>query len=265
MKLRGSSEQDESVINFLKSEEFSAIIDNIVKTRISDLQQEISTLKIEVQNIRKSNIDLVKLLTNIPKNVTLFQNKEENNFCNSSNYSPEYNEKVLEKPLEDKKSVCQAETDNYKNKNKPTHTYKKEIHQTRSINKYKNENYTVIGAAIQGDQENQEEDITFEGEERKIWLHLDRCKSEVKVEHIKKYLQKKCPRERFIVESLRKSDNPSFKIGAPQHLEESLFTSSFWPKDVVIRPFKFFRPFHPSRQPHTYRYASRNSRFQRQY
>lgn len=244
MKLRNSPEFESAVITFLKSDEFSKMIDSIVKTRVSEMQNEINRLEMEIKNIRQSNIDLVSLLTNKSEKTHEPIREEHSNVFDNFD-DTQYSVKTIF-PNTLTKDVKSDRQQNRKSNEQKSVSLRKH---TKS---FKNKKSIIVGAAIQDDTESlgTSEDVLFEGDERKIWLYVDRCKSEVGAEHIRKYLLRKCPGENFVIEPLRKTGNPSFKVGVPYHLEEQVYAASFWPKDIIVKPFRFFRFNEQYRQRH---------------
>ncbi|KAG5872066.1 hypothetical protein JTB14_026760 [Gonioctena quinquepunctata] len=73
------------MITFLKSEEFAHIIKTCVNEETKKLQEEIISLKQEVNNIRDSNINLVKLLDHSKDHTRMEQCT--NDWKNTSNHN----------------------------------------------------------------------------------------------------------------------------------------------------------------------------------
>jgi neutral trehalase len=87
-------------------------------------------------------------------------------------------------------------------------------------------------------------DSGFSAPERKIWLHISRCKSDTTIDQVKNHQHKKWPQLTFEIEKLQsKSSNSSFKVST-QYAKELLtlfYTPSNWPEGVVIKQLRFFR------------------------
>ncbi|CAH0564878.1 unnamed protein product [Brassicogethes aeneus] len=86
----------------------------------------------------------------------------------------------------------------------------------------------------------------FAAADRKAWLYIGGCKKGTESKQIIKYLEEKHQETSFIVEEIpkrseNKSQNMSFKVGFPLSLLEELNKPEFWPRDIIIRRFKFFR------------------------
>lgn len=116
----------DAIISFLKSDEFQEIIRDVVISETQKLNDIIEDLKIEVENLKQSNIELVKLFDNgkIPINN---KNLVKNNFSAAVNLTPanktpakkvevKASKKTLnaDKHLQDKKPEYQR----YKNRSK---------------------------------------------------------------------------------------------------------------------------------------------------
>lgn len=83
---------------------------------------------------------------------------------------------------------------------------------------------------------------SFTATERKIWLYVGKCKQNTTEEQIKMYLERKCPEKTFVINKLNsKGFNASFRVGAEIALKDVLYDPSFWPKDILIKQYKFFR------------------------
>lgn len=79
--------------------------------------------------------------------------------------------------------------------------------------------------------------------EKKIWLFIGKVKDHVTEEMVTKYLQNKVG-ERYIsvkeIDTYKKiKDNRCFKIGMSYDLKEEAYTSSFWPRGVVVYRYDF--------------------------
>ncbi|KAJ3655985.1 hypothetical protein Zmor_015092 [Zophobas morio] len=58
----------ETVISFLKSNTFSSILRKAIEAATVSLRDEIRSLKQELNNVKSSNVDMIKMLTDYPKN-----------------------------------------------------------------------------------------------------------------------------------------------------------------------------------------------------
>lgn len=82
---------------------------------------------------------------------------------------------------------------------------------------------------------------------KRAWFHLSRVKSETTEEEVRTYLEGKFPTQKsFIIEKQEsKGRNASFKIGADFHLKDDMMDGSFWPRNVVVKRFLFWKEKNP--------------------
>lgn len=257
---RKTGNADENlIINFLESKAFSNIIDKSVNKHICELLDKINKLETEVKILRESNIDLIRLLTNSERTDNFVKNDAQSLFNNSME-TIKSNETVIEQNIESNINTltrnCKAGDDNeytLVRKNKKEHRRD----ELKNQNKNTHEKKIITGSSTEHNDK-----ISFGGRERKIWLHVSRCEPEVQVEDIKNYLEDKCSGRQFIVEPLQKRGYPSysFKIGAPSDLESMLYSACFWPRNIQIKEFEFFRP-QPNKRGYSNRKFHGNTRF----
>lgn len=99
------TERNESIINFLKSSEFLDLIQEIIKSETSALREEIASLRGEVQIIRESNVELLKLLTSQPGNFNIkSKNSQAESIERKTTEKMTFAEKVSSNKKENKKS-----------------------------------------------------------------------------------------------------------------------------------------------------------------
>lgn len=98
----------------------------------------------------------------------------------------------------------------------------------------KNQRRVIIGT---GKPEND-----FMGAPRNAWIYIGRVKSDITEEKVSKYLKSKHPNSAFICEKLpSKGPYAAFKIGIEFQLLETIMDPNFWPTNVTVRRFNFFR------------------------
>ena len=86
--------------------------------------------------------------------------------------------------------------------------------------------------------ENNDEDI--QAAQRNAWLFIGRLKEGTRAENIKKFLQKKGIQGEIECEELRsRGKNKAFKLGIPYDYLEEVQDPLFWPKEIIIRRFRF--------------------------
>ncbi|KAG5867076.1 hypothetical protein JTB14_034986 [Gonioctena quinquepunctata] len=85
----------------------------------------------------------------------------------------------------------------------------------------------------------------FGGEERKVWLYINRVKRSATAEMVKKYMEKKSgfEKENIEVRELPTNENrlKAFVVTAPLSRKDELYDRSFWPNYVGINRFDFNR------------------------
>lgn len=84
----------------------------------------------------------------------------------------------------------------------------------------------------------------FSGALRRAWLYVGRAHKNTTEQHVTQHLKMNFPNKDFTVEALPVSETAnsvSFKVGADISLLDQLSQPEVWPKDVVVRRFKFFR------------------------
>lgn len=90
------------------------------------------------------------------------------------------------------------------------------------------------------------ETSTLAAADRLAWLYVGRCRSETTEQDITEYLRQKMPSHRFFVNEIKKHEsnqniNKSFRVGVEFLLLTELMKPEFWPKNIVIRKYQFFR------------------------
>nr|CAI5867301.1 unnamed protein product [Callosobruchus analis] len=133
--------------------------------------------------------------------------KELNNIqLNTSKTSTSSNDTVVEQKQQFSRSIKKGSTS--KNILSQIEINKQgELHRPRNINKQ------VVGTLESDNSENS----SFQAEEKKIWIHVDRCKAGVQGEAVKKFLEKTFPGKLFTVDLLRREGCPSFKAFKWRH------------------------------------------------
>lgn len=86
----------------------------------------------------------------------------------------------------------------------------------------------------------------FSAADKKAWLYIDNVNKEANENDIKIFLNDKFPSAKFEIEEIakheqNKSSNKSFKIGFDFSILSEMQNSEIWPKNVIVRRFKFFR------------------------
>lgn len=78
--------------------------------------------------------------------------------------------------------------------------------------------------------------------EKRVWLYVGRCRSDLTEDRMRAFLQGKKPGYNFEITKLTtRGVNASFKIGVSNQLKEDVYDPSFWPANILIKRFRFFR------------------------
>lgn len=246
------SKQEETIISFLKSNEFKEIIISCVKSETKKLEVRIATLENEVKTLRESNIDLVRLLTssdyqnntilNKPSGTQKIINAGEINKSGTTENKVTENKQLI---IEDKKSEArnpkkymqgkQEYNDETKQNNIELNTQddndegRWEFPRQRSRRRNNN--------IIYGKGNN---DTTFKGVVRYIDYHVFRCPLDLSSGEIVKYLSSqnipdvKCES----MNSRYPEQYTSFKISVPANHVEKFKNPNIWPEYVGIDRFR---------------------------
>ena len=91
----------------------------------------------------------------------------------------------------------------------------------------------------------------FSAAEKKAWVYISRCNKGSTVDGLKKYLGHKLPNistNNYDISIISHDDSKfiSFKLGFHFDLQPQIMDSTFWPKNVIIKRFRFFRNTHTS-------------------
>lgn len=234
-----------TVINFLKSDTFATLVKELLEAQFNDFKAKISSLEKEVYSLRQSNTELAKLVSSGSSQLA----NVNDNLYDYSNDTVLSDDSVfnINVQINRKKNGSKTDSANF------TPKYKKQTKERQAFQQNKYDDLDVVGSCC--DEKNK--DIPFTGAARKIWLYVDRCEAGVKPEHVNEYLNRRCPGKNFVVEPVRQNEfRPSFRVGAQPELEPVLRQPTFWPKDIIVRRFKFFRT-----NPKAHRLEPRNVNF----
>ena len=245
-----------SVVDFLKSEEFTNIIKTIVKCETDELQKQIDELKTEVVCLRESNIELVNLLTNVnqagmPLSISKNKNLNVSNKNINDNRTYQLNKNKSETNISTK---TKAESSNKKsdgNKtdfismdkiesnierennslNKGAHTPEeaKWVYPRRKTRRNKN---TVIYGKADGD-------TTFKGVVKYLDYHVYRFPPNFNENDVIEYLSSKnisevkCEK----MQSRYPNQYSSFKVSVSIKQDTDFRNPKIWPQYIVINRF----------------------------
>jgi hypothetical protein len=267
-----------NMVNITRSNTVNRDLEHFIEKLLSEKTREvthkISELETQVKNLTDSNRELVKLLTSegtrsqflcstcgSPGKVTMSENesvgdKEEKKKSDSSvstvitnvdkaNTKNSQIEIIKQQSDLPGKAESWKENPNKSEKGQQKHSKKTEKAKTPQVKKRQRTDFQIKGTDnAQNSVDSTTEDPGFSAPERKIWLHISRCKSDTTIDQVNSHLHKKWPQLAFEVEKLQsKGSNSSFKVST-QYDKELLtlfYTPSNWPEGVVIKQFRFFR------------------------
>lgn len=205
------------------SKEVLRVMEDIVKKHTQKLLTEISSLKTQVQKLTESNEDL-KMLLNERKEPPC---APENDVGNSSQARNFHKSTISDDSAANKKQEQKGEPKSRKTADGMVIKSKQSEFVSAKI---------VRGTAL--DEGGSHE---FSAAVRKTWLYVGRCRPETTEEHITSWLTDKFPGRSFTASPLQSKGYPSFRVGADAAIEDVLYEASTWPKDVLVKRFKFFR------------------------
>lgn len=240
--LRSSGEKYEDTIAFIKSEEYAAIMQGIinaaVEKEVSHLKLIINELRNEIDILKQSNVDMIRLYANnadlnVNKNIKISKNinKITEPVRDISTTQALFAEKVKavrpEKSLEniEKEKIIQSPMTNGKNtqlSDWKTVSYKKAGNNRR--------NNSVFGTT---------ENTSIKGVQSYVHYHICKLEPEVEAENIVEYLKGKninsvkCEK----IASKRPDEYSSFKVSVPHTHKEQMLDPQLWPINVCINPF----------------------------
>lgn len=230
--LRSNSEKSEDVISFLKGESFEALIRSVVNKEVALLQREITSLKSQVEILKQSNIDLIRLLTGSGKsNVDTVVLNNEVNVETPTTFKKQ--QTFAEKVKADKK-------ENIENTRTPEPTIFKTITnsetdkwQTVAKKPKKNKIINTVYGSV--------ENTTIKGATQYSHFHVTGLEPDVSEEDVKNYLKAKdidnikCSK----MIAKRPEEYSSFKLSVPFVYKEQIKSSDTWPLYVRVNPFLY--------------------------
>lgn len=238
---------------------------NFTETIKTLVENEIGKLKREIEVLRESNVDLIKLYTQTPSNITkkppiiLNHSKKQNNNKGLS-------DKSVSPRTQDKESVVSKTPKKTPMKpNQPESTGE----DFKEVKSRKQKRRAKIGTGEINEEDNLE--VRFEGrqepkkEEKKIWIFLSKAKDHVTDTMVKKFISKKtkAEEESISVKSIRTyyqvKDNKCFLVGVDQTLKDTVYYEHFWPRGVAFDRFDFRKGQHFLDNPRTRRSNNTNN------
>lgn len=249
-KLQQCDEFADSVINLLKNSSIQSLISEIIKSEVATLHDKIEDLQAEVKNLRESNIDLIRLLTeggeSLNKKKPININYENCKLSDVTNMDikqidkkvpdKEKPKKLANKFIGTDKSINVEPNKTIFNKDTPDghNTDKQTIQKRRQIMR-------VFGSASLTETGNGHK---LSAVAKRSWLYVGRATNGTTAAEMQNYLEEKFPKNEFTVELLPKWKNATsecFKVGVDPELLPELFKGDTWPKGLLVKNYTFFR------------------------
>lgn len=192
--------------------EWEKIIRNIVAEETKILKEKIQLLEKEIELLKDQNLKI----------------------CDYSN-TDRGSQNNYQQPDNDELNVSNSTTDTIIEVK--THTQISEEHHKKD--KINLPNKRRKEAEIVGTSKDQSSELAAA---RRIWVYVGRCRSDLTVEQLTSYLQSQSPGKHFEVEKLiTKGRNSAFKVGTDFELKDAIYSPSYWPENILIKRFHFFR------------------------
>lgn len=234
--LRSTVEKNESIINFLKSAEFSQLIEQIVSKETNKLQQEIITLRNEVNILKESNIELIHLLANNTGKSNSLKDQHKTKEISPISYSDtlKKSSKNNEKPA----SGVQKQKPNIKTTTKDNESPENKIpindNGWSKITKKKRDNGRL--EVIRGTGQSSSE---IKGAVQFSHFHVFRLEPNITANSLINYLNSKNINEVTCekLNSKHPAEYSSYKVSVPTKYAEEIMKPETWPENVCINRF----------------------------
>lgn len=242
------------IIEFLKSEEFLTIVATAVRTESQSLRKELSSLHLEMKNLKKSNIDMVRLLSRSNENNKISLSNDPSNFRVDNADSLVQKRDMQGKPLNIPKTKklspvvikpteeTQPSALSFKN-----HKLESSVEKTSKNNNYYKAKSLIIGSGEQIVNEDGD-DFAVVNRIRNSTLHVTRVNPKKTTVDVLNYVNSKIqshmtsknvhPNAKVVQLNSKFPDvYSSFKITINSEFIKDLLEPQFWPKGVAVRKF----------------------------
>ncbi|KAJ3655259.1 hypothetical protein Zmor_014395 [Zophobas morio] len=213
-------------------DEITKLVSEIIKKEVNVLLTRIDKLEAQVKTLSDTNAELVALLRE------------------SSGNDIAQNQRPREKVDE---SGSDLELSSLSDSNNLDNTFievKKDV--SKTVPKKKRQNRTtsnkkqgvIRGTGVSDGNTSSEGNNHFGAPQKKIWLHIGRCRPTTTIEQVSLHLRKEWTNQVFeIIELESKGTNKSFRVSVnyEEELLKQLFDPNKWPVGVVIKRYRFFR------------------------
>lgn len=222
----------------------ATIVKNAVTTEIMHMRQE-------VNNLKESNIDLIKLMEGMThthsNNMPSYRDAATKKIHNLMSKS---NTKLLEETtvISTNTGVAQKEINISVNEEKDTPANNRNQEPQWTIQTRRRKKPQVGSAEIiegEGNEFEGSEQKNEQKKNKKIWLFISNAKNKVTKEVVLQYISKKANtdvKNIYVkaIEPIKKIENNNcFMIGIDPSLQEMVYNSKFWPSGIVYDRFDF--------------------------
>jgi hypothetical protein len=257
-----------SIIEFLQSDRFRYTISGIVEAQVSALKDEIRQLKIQVEHLKSTNLDLIKMCT---KKQDLIQPLQ----------VPMEHYQISARPQETSNRKIRVVKSADKPQDKPIKTPVNNIlkpqylHSESTINRKLEDDNSNWVEGVWKERDNRHSQTLEDGSSdwtdvvrkkrnyqnsqtvrgkakslnlsaapRKIYIYAGNFELNTEEKAILEHLQTTFPHKQFQVERLPRRENAksvAFKVTADYDLLQQMNNDEIWPEGVLIKRFIFFR------------------------
>lgn len=238
---RSSSSQEDILTVFLRSNEFRMILKETVKEETSILIEKINELKEEVRVLKKSNIDMIKLLTDNKKLEIPKVSKKENDKRIMIKKTYETSGNVNKTTI----SLCSREENEERKISENEEAYLDTNENTTG--RINNSDWTTVKRRRENDSRKYNgiigKDITngnLKAVERKVQIYISRVHTDTTLNDLKEFLKEKFPEAECEQSRSKYPEHySSFKITINENHYNLIMDPDLWPQGIYIN--KFFR------------------------
>ncbi|KAK9869268.1 hypothetical protein WA026_003021 [Henosepilachna vigintioctopunctata] len=225
-------------------DDLKKFIEEKILNSTMELRQEISDLKLKVDNLAATNKMLLDILkcnnsTVVEESVRVIS---DSNGTISQSLDSSSSDEIIISRIPTESSIQQKRLRGNNN----TQTSADSDQKSNLIPTKRDKKTSEFTGHIMGTRS---VDVTteFSASPRKIWIYVGRCKSSTTEDDIRRYLNSKISNsvEEFEVEKLNsKGRNCSFKVDADMAVKELLYDPDFWPSGILVKRYFFLRNNH---------------------
>ncbi|KAG5889047.1 hypothetical protein JTB14_000957 [Gonioctena quinquepunctata] len=215
-------------------DELKVILNEAIKVNSDHLLEKIDELKLEIHQLKESNIDMVKMLAKHPHNSIVVQPEIYTNDQNDSFLS---GDTVVKNALQKNVNMLLNENDKTKKSDEQRNSYSAATKRSRKSR----DRQVLVGTGMENktdpDEPNEFDDF---GASPRRCGYMSAAANPSSTPGLSKYLEKRSPGHEFEVSKLNSMGrNLSYRIEADLELEKTLYTPSHWPMGVIVKRFRF--------------------------